>query len=154
MEALRQLPSYGWDEYLFPPGHGNVRFTGRSVHRWEMRNSFKAACARAGKEFEGLPIHNLRHMATTILFLRGIPGAAIRKLTGHRSREWERYEHLSPHFRQRTVELIANELTGAGDTPTGTPPSERVVPKAEVVERNGGDDGARTRDLRRDRPAF
>ena len=154
MEELRRLPSHGGDEYLFPPERGNVRFTGKSVHRWDMRNSFKAACERTGKEFEGLRIHDLRHMATAILFLRGIPEAVIRKLTGHRSREWERYERLSPHFRQRTVELIANELTGAGDAPTGTPPSERVVPKAEVVELNGGDDGARTRDLRRDRPAF
>jgi integrase len=117
VEELRRLPSHGWDEYLFPADRGNVRFTGKSVHRWDMRNSFKAACQRAGKEFEGLRIHDLRHMATTILFLRGIPEAVIRKLTGHRSRELERYEHLSPLIRQQTVELIANEITGAGDTP-------------------------------------
>ena len=53
---------------------------------------------------------DLRHMATTILFLRGIPEAVIRKLTGHRSRELERYEHLSPLIKQQTVELIASEL--------------------------------------------
>ena len=154
VKDLRRLPSHGWDEYLFPPERGNVRFTGKSVHLWDMRNSFKAACERAGKEFEVLRIHDLRHMATTILFLCGIPEAVIRKLTGHRSRELERYEHLSPLIKQQTLELIANEITGAGDTPTGIPPSERVVPKAEAIERNGGDDGARTRDLRRDRPAF
>ena len=59
-------------------------------------------------------------MATTILFLRGIPEAVIRKLTGHRSRELERYEHLSPLIKQQTVELIAEELRSATDTRTAT----------------------------------
>ncbi len=94
-------------------------------------------------------------------FLRGIPEAVIRKLTGHRSRELERYEHLSPLIKQQTVELIASELksaadtaTDAGDTPTDTPPSDGLEQEVEVIEKIGGDDGARTRDLRRDRPAF
>ncbi len=100
-------------------------------------------------------------MATTILFLRGIPEAVIRKLTGHRSRELERYEHLSPLIKQQTVELIASELksaadtaTDAGDTATDTPHSDGLEQHVEVIEKIGGDDGARTRDLRRDRPAF
>ena len=87
--------------------------------------------------------------------------AVIRKLTGHRSRELERYEHLSPLIKQQTVELIASELksaadtaTDAGDTATDTPPSKGLEQDVEVIEKNGGDDGARTRDLRRDRPAF
>lgn len=57
-------------------------------------------------------------MATMILFLRGIPEAVVRKLTGHRSRELERYEHLSPLIKQQTVELIASELKSASDTAT------------------------------------
>src|ERR1700679_4133210 len=97
-----------------------------------MRASFKAACKRAGKEFENLRIHDLRHMATTILFLRGIPEAIIRKLTGHRSRELERYEHLSPVLRRQTVELIAREIT---DTATDTPDSGDDERSPEVVER-------------------
>ena len=85
------------------------------------------------------------------MFLRGIPEAIIRKLTGHRSRELERYEHLSPGLKRQTVELIAKVLT---DTATDTVDSEGEKESSEVIERNGGDDGARTRDLRRDRPAF
>ncbi len=161
VEELRRLPSYRWDEYVFPADRTNVRFKGKSVHRWDMRDSFKAACKRAGKEFENLRIHDLRHMATTILFLRGIPEAVIRKLTGHRSRELERYEHLSPLIKQQTVELIASEIKSAGDTgkdasdtATDTPTSEGLEQEVEVIEIYGGDDGARTRDLRRDRPAF
>ena len=100
-------------------------------------------------------------MAKTIVFLRGIPEAVIPKLTGHRSRELERFEHLSPLIEQQTVELIASELksaadtaTDAGDTATAHPPSKGLEQNVEVIEKFGGDDGARTRDLRRDRPAF
>ena len=157
MAALRQLPSHGCEKYLFPPDRGNVRFKGKSEHRWDIRDRFKAACDRAGKEFGSLRVHDLRHMATTILFLRGIPEAVIRKLTGHRSRELERYEHLSPLLKQQTVELIAQELSAVTDTRTDTGPisgEKTESENSEVAEKIGGDDGARTRDLRRDRPAF
>ena len=149
--ALRRLPSFGCDEYLFPADRGNVRFAGKQLHLWDIRKPFQAACARAG--IKDLRIHDLRHMATTILFLSGIPKAIIRKLTGHRSRELERYEHLSPTLKQQTVDLIAREpskKSAATDTPTAKDESHGT----EETEKNGGDDGARTRDLRRDRPAF
>jgi hypothetical protein len=90
-------------------------------------------------------------MATTILFLEGVPEAIIRKLTGHRSRELERSEHLSPVLKRQTVELIAKTLS---DTRTDTPQNDEEAEHSEVIEKYGGDDGARTRDLRRDRPAF
>ena len=82
---------------------------------------------------------------------RRIRTAIIRNLTGHRSRELERYEQLSPVLKQQTVELIAKELS---DTATDTADFEGETESSEVIEKNGGDDGARTRDLRRDRPAF
>jgi integrase len=149
VEALMALPSYGVDEYVFPVERGNVRFAGKQEYLWDLRKPFQAACQRAG--ISGLRIHDLRHMATTILFLEGIPEAIIRKLTGHRSRELERYEHLSPMLRQQTVDLIAKKLTG-----TRTDTLQKAVEDegVEVIEKIGGDDGARTRDLRRDRPAF
>jgi len=149
IRALKKLPSYGSDEYAFPADRSNVRYKGTQEHAWDMRKPFQAACERAG--IKNLRIHDLRHMATTILFLRGIPEAIIRKLTGHRSRELERYEHLSPVLKQQTVELIAKELS---DTATDTVDLEKEKDSSEVIEKNGGDDGARTRDLRRDRPAF
>lgn len=58
----------------------------------------------------------------------------VRKITGHRSRELERYQHLSPTFRAQTVDLIAQVLF-ATDTPTDTP-----APDAE----DAGDDGPET----------
>ena len=50
--------------------------------------------------------------------MQGIPGDVVRKITGHRSRELERYQHLSPAFRAQTVDLIAQVLLS--DTPTDT----------------------------------
>jgi len=136
---------------VFPADRGNVRFKVRQGYLWDLRKPFHAACPRAG--IKDLRIHDLRHMATTILFLEGIPEAIIRKLTGHRSRELERYEHLSPVLKRQTVERIVSVLAST-DTATDTGKSSESEKSLEVVEGNGGDDGARTRDLRRDRPAF
>jgi len=149
IRALQKLPSYRRDEYVFPADRTNVRFKGTQGHAWDMRKPFQAACERAG--IKNLRIHDLRHMATSILFMDGIPEAIIKKLTGHRSRELERYEHLSPVIKRQTVELIAKKLS---DTATDTGDSEGEDKSSEVIEKYGGDDGARTRDLRRDRPAF
>jgi hypothetical protein len=33
------------------------------------------------------------------LFIEGVADAIIRKMTGHRSEELERYKHLSPAFK-------------------------------------------------------
>ena len=40
----------------------------------------------------------------------GVPDPIVRKVTGHRSRELERYQHLTPVLRALTVDLIATEL--------------------------------------------
>ena len=90
--------------------------------------------------------------------MQDIPGDVVRKITGHRSRELERYQHLSPAFRAQTVDLIAQVLLSDTPTDTGAPSetekkvtvSQVAVPKGKF----GGVDGTRTRDLRRDRPAF
>ena len=86
--------------------------------------------------------------------------AIIRKMTGHRSEELKRYKHLSPAFKQQTVELIAGQLsrhlsTNLSPAPKikrGRPEEQPQLPGFPGL--NGGADGTRTRDLRRDRPAF
>jgi integrase len=77
--------NYRANEYVFPADESNVCFKWKQAYAWDMRRPFQAACDRAG--IKGLGIHDLRHMATSILFVSGIPEAIIRKLTGHRSRE-------------------------------------------------------------------
>jgi integrase len=159
--ALRQLPSYGKHEYLFP-AKPNVRF--RDVekfskpHAWDLGKRFRRICELA--EVHDLRIHDLRHFATTMLFIEGVADAIIRKMTGHRSEELERYKHLSPAFKQQTVELIAGQLsrrlsTNLSPKPKNTNGLPEGRPKVlRLPQDSGGADGARTRDLRRDRPAF
>jgi integrase len=53
-----------------------------------------------------LRIHDLRHFATTMLFMEGAADAIIRKMNGHRSDELERYKHFSPEFKNRRLNLL------------------------------------------------
>jgi integrase len=159
--ALRQLPSYGKHEYLFP-AKPNARFKDvanfKKPHAWDLGFRFRRACTLAG--INNLRIHDLRHFATTMLFIEGVPDAIIRKMTGHRSEELERYKHLSPSFKQQSTELIAGQLGMALATKMATGP-ENTNARQQVtgesvpsIVDSGGADGTRTRDLRRDRPAF
>jgi len=146
VEALKSLPSFGVDDYVFPS---------RATARWP--NPTKPYLVKS-LGIEDVRIHDLRHTGPSVLLMQGIPGDVVRKITGHRSRELERYQHLSPAFRAQTVDLIAQVLLS--DTPSDTPAPEEgdeniedaevIVPEGEI----GGVDGTRTRDLRRDRPAF
>jgi len=107
--------------------------------------------------FKDMTIHDLRHAGATILMTLGVPDAIVRKLTGHRSRELERHQHLTPELRAMTVNLIATALFRAkrakkeSGTPTGTVRKMRAGekrPRREVLKSrgvNGGVDGTRTR---------
>jgi integrase len=163
--ALKQLPSYGKDEYLFP-AKPNSRFRDKEKfkkpHAWDIGGRFRTMCKLAG--ITDLRIHDLRHFATTMLFIEGVPDAIIRKMTGHRSEELERYKHFSPAFQQQTTGLIdgklSDEITRRLGTKQGTPTEnseshpEGWLPNVVTKDDVGGADGTRTRDLRRDRPAF
>jgi hypothetical protein len=108
-------------------------------------------------EVNDLRIHDLRHFATTALFMEGVPDTIIAKMTGHASRILERYKHLSPSFKQQSVELIAGQLGKQLSTFLGTKAKKKKAarkgsPQLPAVPGfSGGADGTRTRDLRRDR---
>ena len=98
-----------------------------------------------------------------MLFIEGVSDAIIRKMTGHRSDELERYKHLSPDFKRQTTELIAgklvDELEGMATKMATSPENEKSRPTDDLETTdnkgiNGGADGTRTRDLQRDRLAF
>jgi hypothetical protein len=96
-----------------------------------------------------------------MLFMEGVADAIIRKMTGHRSDELERYKHFSPEFKQQTTELIAGKLLEELEgTNWGTSTENEESRQNDGLENpdnkgvNGGADGARTRDLQRDRLAF
>jgi hypothetical protein len=67
-----------------------------------------------------LRIHDLRHFTASTLTTAGIADNIISLLTGHKSRELRRYQHLRDDLKRRTVDLIAKALEGAGKN--GEPP--------------------------------
>jgi len=103
------MPSYQTSEYLFP-AKPNVRFKGNfsKPYAWDLGKRFRRIAGLA--EVKDLRIHDLRHFATTALFMEGVPDTIIAKMTGHASRVVERYKHLTPSFKQQSVELIAGQL--------------------------------------------
>jgi len=149
VETLKGLPSYGVDDYVFPSRPTAKWPDPKKPYRWDMGKPFRALVRSLG--IEDVRLHDLRHTGPSVLLMQGIPGDVVRKITGHRSRELERYQHLSPLFRAQTVDLIAQVLLS--DTPADTPAPVEEQDDAKLFE-NGGVDGTRTRDLRRDRPAF
>ena len=56
-------------------------------HAWDLGKRFRRICTLA--KVLDLRIHDLRHFATTILFMEGVADAIIRKMTGHRSEEFK-----------------------------------------------------------------
>jgi integrase len=169
LNTLKALPSFGKHDYLFPSRPTSKCPEPRRAYRWDIGQQFRELARTA--DVVNVRIHDLRHAGATILMSLGVPDPIVRKITGHRSRELERYQHLTPELRALTVNLIATELfrpksarkgggPTASGTPTGTGPGQRRVRKAEHLQVpeirrfSGGVDEARTRDLRRDRPAL
>ena len=163
-DALKVLPSRATSQYVFPSTPTARCPEPKRPYRWDYGKEFRALAKAAN--LKDIRIHDLRHAGATILMTLGVPDAIVRKLTGHRSRELERYQHLTPELRAMTVNLIATALFRAkrakkeSGTPTGTVRNTRAGdkrPRREVLKSrgvNGGVDGTRTRGLRRDRPAF
>jgi hypothetical protein len=89
--------------------------------------------------------------------MEGVPDAIIRKMTGHRSEELERYKHLDPNFASQSVERIGGRIAEKIATFSATaqkkeaPADERRAQPPVSTGFSGGADGTRTRDLRRDR---
>ena len=119
---LKNLPSFGNNDYLFPATPTNARMDlsqFKKPHRWDIREAFVGACKKA--RIKDLHIHDLRHLGPSILLAQGVPDAVVAKVTGHRSAALKRYQHLSESFRKQTVDLIAKVLTApSGDTRTDT----------------------------------
>jgi integrase len=111
VKELGLLPSRGKSNYLFP-AKPTPRYPDASAlkrpYRWDIRQAFVDACARAG--LENVHIHDLRHLGPSILLAQGMADSVVAKVTGHRSAALRRYQHLSESFRKQTVDLIATVL--------------------------------------------
>ena len=60
-----------------------------------------------------LRIHDLRHFTASTLTSAGVADNIISLLTGHKSRELRRYQHLREDLKRGTVDLIAKTLEEA-----------------------------------------
>jgi integrase len=116
--ALRALPSYGHHEYVFP-AKPNPRFQGnfKKPHAWDLGKRFRRVAKAAG--IEALRIHDLRHFTASTLTSAGVADNIISLLTGHKSRELRRYQHLREDLKRGTVDLIARVLEEAGKNGKG-----------------------------------
>lgn len=105
---LKGLPSYGQEEYVFP-SHPTARVPKpKRPHRWDIGKQVRAAAKVVG--LDGLRVHDLKHIGPSILLARGIDENVVRKITGHRSKELWRYQHLMPRLRETTVNIVAGEI--------------------------------------------
>jgi len=115
-EALRALPSFGRNEYVFP-AKANPRFKSdfKKPHAWDLGKRFQRVAKLAG--VQSLRIHDLRHFAASTLTSEGVQDNIISLMTGHKSRELRRYQHLREELKRQTVDLIAAVLKKASKRP-------------------------------------
>jgi integrase len=112
----------------------------------------------------GLRFHDLRHHAITELAESQTSDQTTMSIAGHVSaRMLAHYSHVRLEAKRKALDGLSGSspkaatgggLGGSYDTNDDTIPASGDLPAPEVIERNGGDDGTRTRDLCRDRAAF
>ncbi len=172
------------DWYVFPSGEGQGPKVGRNratvkpdptkpMTTW--RTAWRAirAIAAKGDREKGIPpmlslarlrFHDLRHHAITELAESAASDQVIRSIAGHVSQKMlEHYSHVRLEAKRRALDALAMTRTesliqGASE---GGYVTQNVTKEGlsgnlspEVIEKSGGDDGTRTRDLMRDRHAF
>jgi hypothetical protein len=141
VKTLKALPSHRSHEHLFPSRPTARCPEPQRPYRWDLGKQFRALAKAAG--IQNVRIHDLRHAGATIVMTLEVPDPIVRKVTGHRSRELERYQHLTPELRALTVNLIATELFRGkrarkereSGTPTGTVRGRHVTEKLEGRQR-------------------
>jgi len=104
----------------------------------------------------GLRFHDLRHHAITELAESQASDRTIMSIAGHVSqRMLAHYSHVRIEAKRKALDVLAVGCKSAGyDTKYDTKAQSSAKPFSQVIEKNGGDDGTRTRGLCRDRAAF
>jgi len=162
------------DWYVFPHAEGFTKpDPTEPMSGWRSAwRSLRAAAAK-GEPEKGIPpmpglarlrFHDLRHHAITELAESTASDQVIRSIAGHVSqRMLEHYSHVRLEAKRRALDALAMTRTASpnrGTTEGGyvtkhvTKDKSEGLPSLQVIEKAGGDDGTRTRDLMRDRHAF
>jgi len=104
----------------------------------------------------GLRFHDLRHHAITELAESQASDRTIMSIAGHVSRRMlAHYSHVRIEAKRKALDALATGTKSEGYvTKKVTKLAEGTILPLQVLEKNGGDDGTRTRGLCRDRAAF
>ena len=150
------------EHYLFPACESGKIDPTRPQKSW--RTAWRSLTKEAG--LEGLRFHDLRHHAITELAESDTSEQTILSIAGHVSPKMlAHYSHIRMKAKRNALDALASKpqpVEAGVDGEAGqsyvtnhvTNGPEGPPPNPQVVERSGGDDGTRTRDLWRDRPAF
>src|SRR5215475_3611213 len=101
----------------------------------------------------GLRFHDLRHHAITELAESQASDRTIMSIAGHVSqRMLAHYSHVRIEAKRKELDVLAVGAKSVRyDTKHDTKSQSSDGPFSQVIEKNGGDDGTRTRGLCRDR---
>jgi hypothetical protein len=116
----------------------------------------KADISKVKSPLHGLRFHDLRHHAITELAESQASERTIMAIAGHISpRMLEHYSHIRMDAKRKALQVLSGKgSTGGYGTKDVTNSESKDVSRAQLIEKNGGDDGTRTRGLCRDRAAF
>jgi len=114
----------------------------------------KADIRKVNSPLHGLRFHDLRHHAITELAESHASERTIMAIAGHiPPRMLDHYSHIRMDAKRKALDAIGGGTRGYV-TKRDTNSHSEPVPGPQVLEKNGGDDGTRTRGLCRDSPAF
>ena len=115
-----------------------------------------ADIAKVRSSTAGLRFHDLRHHAITELAESQTSDRTIMSIAGHVSqRMLAHYSHVRIEAKRKALDGLAGGIKASGyGTNHDTKLAEGATLSSQVLEKNGGDDGTRTRGLCRDRAAF
>ena len=104
----------------------------------------------------GLRFQDLRHHAITELAESQASDRTVMAIAGHVSqRMLPPYSHVRIEAKRKALDALAGGVKTVGyDTNHDTKPADAAILSLQTLEKNGGDDGTRTRGLCRDRAAF
>ena len=78
----------------------------KKPHAWDLGKRFRRVAEAVG--IKELRIHDLRHFTASTLTAEGVADNIISLLTGHKSRELRRYQHLREDLKRGTVDLLVS----------------------------------------------
>ena len=115
----------------------------------------RADISKLKSPLHGLRFHDLRHHAVTELAESQASDQTIMAIAGHVSpRMLAHYSHVRLDAKRQALDALGRKSVGGYGTSNVTNSREAEGSFSQVLEKNGGDDGTRTRDLCRDRAAF